>query len=64
LIWFGANGAIHIAVGCNQNNTSHTDGWGCLYETYANDTGIDGLILFTGERNFTVKELEIFELID
>jgi hypothetical protein len=30
--------------------------------TYANDTGIAGNIVLTGEEQFTVKEIEVFEV--
>jgi hypothetical protein len=40
---------------------SYTGGFGI---TYLNDTGIDGSAFFTGARNFTVKEVEVFEIGD
>jgi hypothetical protein len=64
MVWIGNGGAIVISDDCNMNNKSHTLGWDNQYSSYANDTGLDGCTLFTGEKNFTVKELEIFELID
>jgi hypothetical protein len=34
-----------------------------LGTSYANDTGIDGKQVLTGAYNFTVKEIEVFEVI-
>jgi hypothetical protein len=31
---------------------------------YANDTGLDGALILTGSQNFTVREIEVFELTD
>jgi hypothetical protein len=64
MIWIGNTAAICISDGCNVNNKSCTATWDIQSASYANDTGLDGCTLFTGEKNFTVKELEIFELID
>jgi hypothetical protein len=64
LIWIGNSGAIGIYPECNSNSNSTTRGFDNLTSSYVNDTGIDGQKFFTGELNFTVKELEIFELID
>jgi hypothetical protein len=62
LVWFGNAGCIGIPDDCNENNNSHTNGYSLEKPTYANDTGLPGSTLFTGEKNFTVKELEIFEV--
>jgi hypothetical protein len=32
--------------------------------SYANGTGRDGQTFFTGSPNFTVKEIEVFEITD
>jgi hypothetical protein len=53
---FGSAPDIYVANGSNNNTTSYTN----LGSAYANDTGISGSQVFTGERNFTVKELEVF----
>jgi hypothetical protein len=42
---------------CNTTN-NYTNLGGC----YVNDTGIDGKLVFTGEYNFTVKEIEVFTI--
>jgi hypothetical protein len=56
---FGNNYDIYVANGCNENTSSYTN----LGSAFTNDTGIDGSQVFTGEYNFTVKEIEVF-LID
>jgi hypothetical protein len=64
MAFIGGCGAIGIYDDCNVNNKSHTTSWDDQNASYANDTGLAGSTLLTGEKNFTVKELEIFELID
>jgi hypothetical protein len=46
---------------CNSNTRSNTDSFG---EVYTNDTGRDGKTFFAGSMNFTVKEIEVFEITD
>jgi hypothetical protein len=53
---FGVGHAICVGNNCNQDTSSYTN----LGSGYANDTGIDGTQVFTGERNFQVKEIEVF----
>jgi hypothetical protein len=53
---FGSNRDIFVSDGCNANADSYTN----LGGAYANDTGLDGRQAFTGEYNFTVKEIEVF----
>jgi hypothetical protein len=56
---FGNNYDIYVSDNCNINASNYTNlGW-----TFANDTGIPGDQVFTGERNFTVKEIEIFAIL-
>jgi hypothetical protein len=43
------------------NTDSYTYGFGM---TYTNDTGLDGKTFFTGSEDCTVREIEIFEIID
>jgi hypothetical protein len=64
MVYIGNGGAIRIYDNCNVNNKSCMNYWDKENASYANDTGLDGHTLFTGEKNFTVKELEIFELTD
>jgi hypothetical protein len=64
LLWFGSGGGIGILTGCNSTNNSHNQGFGKTDSSYVNDTNINGETLFTGESTFTVKELEVFELVD
>jgi hypothetical protein len=33
-------------------------------DNYTDDTGVDGITLFTGSEYFTVKEIEAFEITD
>jgi hypothetical protein len=51
---------IYGANGCNGNTSNDT----YLGDASANDTGLAGNQVFTGERNFTVKEIEVFALND
>jgi hypothetical protein len=55
---FGNGHDIYVADNCNANNSSHTN----LGKGYVNDTGITGNAVFTGEYNFTVKEIEVFAI--
>jgi hypothetical protein len=47
-----------VADSCNSNTNSYTN----LGNGYVNDTGITGTAVFTGEGNFTVKEIEVFAI--
>jgi hypothetical protein len=51
---------IVVSDNCNVNTIS------CSYLSlvYINDTGLDGEIVFTGSKNFQVKEIEVFEITD
>jgi hypothetical protein len=64
LLWLGKSGAIGILPECNMKNISHNQGFGPEYGSFVNDTGLAGPTFFTGEKNFVVKELETFELIE
>jgi hypothetical protein len=55
---FGSNANICVCNGDNTNNSSCTN----LGAGFVNDTGIDGRQVFTGERNFIVKEVEVFAI--
>jgi hypothetical protein len=55
---FGSNCDIAVTDGSNANATSHTH----LGGAYANDTGYNDRQVFTGEYNFTAKEIEVFTL--
>jgi hypothetical protein len=55
---FGSANDIQVADDCNNNTSSYTN----LGNSYANDTGIAGTQFFTGEYNFTVKEIEVFQV--
>jgi hypothetical protein len=46
---------------CSIHADSHPAGFGADYE---NDTGLPGGTFFTGERQFTAKENEVFEITD
>jgi hypothetical protein len=64
LLYYGYNGCISIYPGCNSNASSNNGGWNEQNATYENPTGIEGTKLFTGDTNYTLKELEVFELVD
>jgi hypothetical protein len=55
---FGGGADIHVSDNCNTNTNSYTN----LGNAYVNDTGITGNTVFTGEYNFTVKEIEVFTI--
>jgi hypothetical protein len=50
---------LEIEDACQANGSNHSS----LGHCYANDTGIEGDLVLTGERAFTVKEIEVFEVI-
>jgi hypothetical protein len=56
---FGNNNDLCVYTQCNVNNNSYSN----LGSAYTNDTGIAGNAVFTGAYNFTVREIEIFEVI-
>jgi hypothetical protein len=51
---------------CNGNTVSSRSyifrSHSSLGHCYANDTGLDGWKVLTGLQNFTVKEIEVFEI--
>jgi hypothetical protein len=51
---------IAVSDNCNRNTGSYS----VLNGSYTNDTALDGRIIFTGSRNFQVKEIEVFEITD
>jgi hypothetical protein len=53
-------GGIWVFDNCNANTDSCTR----LAITYTNDTGLDRNIVFTGSKNFQVREIEVFEITD
>jgi hypothetical protein len=55
---FGSGHDICVYDACNTNTSNYT----ALGGSYANDTGIDGKEVFTGEYHFTVKEIEVFTI--
>jgi hypothetical protein len=55
---FGNGNEIRVADRCNENTNSDTN----LGRSYRNDTGLNGTQVFTGERNFQVKEIEVFSI--
>jgi hypothetical protein len=57
---FGFGDDIYVGNDCNNTTNSSTN----LGVSYANDTGIAGNQFFTGEYNFTVKEIEVFPVSD
>jgi hypothetical protein len=57
---FGNGCDICVVDCCNQNSNSYTS----VGSAYTNDTGINGKQVFTGEYNFTVKEIEVFSITE
>jgi hypothetical protein len=55
---FGSTSDIDVLDSSNANTTSNSN----LGSYYVNDTGINGQQVFTGEYNFTVKEIEVFTI--
>jgi hypothetical protein len=53
---FGDTYDIHVYNGCNATTSNFTS----LGRAYANDTGMNGQQIFTGEFNFAVEEIEVF----
>jgi hypothetical protein len=56
---FGKDIVVHTDCNTNYNSYTHL---GNL--SYTNDTGLDNEIVFTGGKNFKVKEIEVFEITD
>jgi hypothetical protein len=52
---------IDVDENCNTIPNSQTADFGT---SYANDTGLRGITFFTRLPNFTVKEIEIFEITE
>jgi hypothetical protein len=57
---FGGGPDIIISNECNSNERNHTRSFG---DTYQNTTGLDSSTFFNGNKNFTVKEIEVFEIV-
>jgi hypothetical protein len=55
---FAGNRDMVVYDRCNESTDNFTN----LGGAYVNDTGIDGEKVFTGERYFTVKEIEVFSI--
>jgi hypothetical protein len=55
---FGCN-AVYVCDKCQSSTSSYSN----VNIHYVNDTGIQGLQVLTGAKNFTVKEIEVFEVI-
>jgi hypothetical protein len=58
--WGPCFGDISVHDNCNANTYSFTS----LGSSYTNSTGIEGKAFFTGSQNFTVNEIEVFEITD
>jgi hypothetical protein len=63
LVWIGYGGAISISSPGEGSVIGHNSGFGTPSSTFENDTGLSGPTVFTREDPFTLKELEIFELV-
>jgi uncharacterized coiled-coil protein SlyX len=57
---FGYN-EIAVWDNCHTSTSNSTYSFGNMY---TNDTGLDGKTFFTGSTNFTVREIEVFEITD
>jgi hypothetical protein len=57
---FGCGHDIRVNDNCNTVKSSYTN----VGVTFENRTGIDGKVVLDGEYNFTVQEIEVFELND
>jgi hypothetical protein len=55
---FGDGHTVHVCDQCHTCNRSYSVFTSC----YPNDTGIANNQVFTGAQNFTVKEIEVFEV--
>jgi hypothetical protein len=60
---FGPRSFHHDINVCNNCNTSLFN-QASVGDTYINDTGLDGKIVFTGSMTFQVQEIEVFEITD
>jgi hypothetical protein len=58
--YFGSGADICVSDKCNVN----ADIYSSFGYTYKNDSGVEGEKLFAGSRNFEVKEIEVFEIIN
>jgi hypothetical protein len=56
---FGSGHTICVYTNCAANNSNETRLSGDV-----NDTGLNDYTVFTGEQNFTVKEIEVFTLTE
>jgi hypothetical protein len=56
---FSGNSDLHVCDQCQ----SSTNSFSHIGTGYINDTGIAGTEVLTGSYNFTVKEIEVFEVI-
>jgi hypothetical protein len=57
---FGYGFTLHIGDDCHRRETSHSN----FVSTYTNDTGIAAQQVLAGVCNFTVEEIEVFEVIE
>jgi hypothetical protein len=56
---FGAGHDFYVCDECRNSNNSYST----FGNSYANDTGIGGQQVLTGAYNFTVEEIEVFEVM-
>jgi hypothetical protein len=55
---FAGHWDMAVQTNCNTPTSNYTN----IGSSYLNETGIDGKLVFTGEYNFTVKEIEVFTI--
>jgi hypothetical protein len=57
-------GPIFFDIWISDNCNTNTDSYSNLGLSYANDTCLGGQTVLTGSRDFTVKEIEVFEITE
>jgi hypothetical protein len=55
---FGGNHDLYVCDGCQSSTGSCSN----IGNVYKNETGIAGNAVLTGKKNFTAKEIEVFEV--
>jgi hypothetical protein len=56
---FGSQCDLYVSNECHTSRKSYS----FLGDVYANDTRFSGSVVLTGAKNFTVEEIEVFEVI-
>jgi hypothetical protein len=64
LYCMSSRGPCFWDIGVSNDCNSNTSNGSCLGGSYVNDTGLHGKKVLTGSKYFTMKEIEIFEIIN